>query len=161
MPTLDPSRTINGSFGELHIGGVWQTQIQQVSGKITITRKEIKLAGSRQTGYKATSTTGDGTIQGFKVTSYWLKVIGAYQRHASSFMPEATITLRLNDPEAYGIEEIELLGCKFWEVPIGYQVDELVQESIPFTFVNHNLRQCMDGSMETWVSEGQELGNCA
>jgi hypothetical protein len=153
---LDPSRTINGSYGELFIDGVWQTQVQRVEGRITIQRREVRLAGSRQTGYKATGTAGDGTITGFKVTSHWLRTIGAYQRHSASRMADSMIRYTIADPENGGIEEVELLGVKFWEVPIGFQVDELVEEAIPFTFVNHNMRQCIDINLDTWVTEGAD-----
>jgi hypothetical protein len=61
---LNPDRTINGSYGELFLDGVWQTQVQRVEGRITINRREVRLAGARQTGYKATGTAGDGTITG-------------------------------------------------------------------------------------------------
>lgn len=154
--SLNPSRTINGSYGELFIDGVWQTQVHRVEGRIVIQRREVRLAGSRQTGYKATGTAGDGTITGFKVTSHWLRTIGSFQRHSTFFQPDALIRYVLEDPESYGKEEVELLGVKFWEVPIGFRVDELVEEAIPFTFVNHNVRSCIDGPLDTWSSEGAD-----
>lgn len=155
---LNPDRTINGSYGELFLDGVWQTQVQRVEGRITINRREVRLAGARQTGFKATGTSGDGTITGFKVTSHFLRMVGAYQRHSRSRQVPALIRYELDDPEAFGAEVVELLGVKFWEVPIGFQVDELVEEAIPFTFINHNLLSCIDGNLQEWESEGQD--NC-
>lgn len=155
---LDPSRTINGSYGELFIDGVWQTQVHRLEGRITINRREVRLAGARHTGYKATGTAGDGTITGFKVTSHFLRLVGAYQRNSRSQQTPALLRYQLDDPEAFGAEIVELVGVKFWEVPIGFQVDELVEEAVPFTFINHNLISCIDGNLDEWSSEGQD--NC-
>jgi hypothetical protein len=114
------------------------------------------LKDARQTGYKATGTAGDGTITGFKVTSYFLRTVGAYQRHSRSRQVPALIRYELDDPEAFGSEVVELIGVKFWEVPIGFQVDELVEEAIPFTFINHNMLSCIDGALDEWETEGKD-----
>ena len=155
---LNPDRTINGSYGELFLDGVWQTQVQRVEARITINRREVRLAGARQTGYKATGTAGDGTITGFKVTSQWIRMIGAYQRHTRSQQTPALLRYELADPESFGAEVVELLGVKFWEIPIGFQVDELVEEANPFMFIDHNMLSCLGGPLDEWASEG--IDNC-
>jgi hypothetical protein len=39
----------------------------------------------------------------------------------------------LDDPESLGNEEIIFGQVKFWEVPFGFTVNDIIEESVPFT----------------------------
>jgi hypothetical protein len=103
-------------------------------------------------------TAGEGTISGFKVTTFWVRQIGAFQRSPRSSHPAYTLRFIIDDPDAFGAEEIELTRVKFWEANFGYQNNEILEESIPFTFQNHNLLQCIDGNLDEYADGGAD--NC-
>lgn len=159
MTALNVDRVINGSFGKLYLNhDTWLANVQRLEGRITIDRREIRPAGTRELGYKAMGTAGEGTITSLRVTSLWIRQVGEYQRTPRSKHPSYVLRYVLDDPDAFGQEEIELTGVKFWEVPIGYQVNEILEEGVPFTFQNHNLLQCIDGPLDEYADGG--TSNC-
>jgi hypothetical protein len=157
MTALSSDRVINGSFGKVYLqDGRWLANIQRVEARIAIERREIRPPGTRETGYKAMNTTGEGTLSGFKVNSFWVREIGRYQREPRSKHPRYTLRYVLDDPDAFGQEEIELKYVKFWEAPLGYTANEILEESVPFTFQNHNLLQCSDGTLDEYADGGDD-----
>jgi Phage tail tube protein len=147
-------RAINGSYGKLFLGAQWLANIQRVEAAMAIEKQEVRPAGTRETGYKAMNTTGAGTISGLRVTTFWLKTMGSYQRVPRSQMPSFTLRYTLDDPDSFGVEEIELTRCKIWHVPFGYQNNTLLEESLEFTFQNHNLLSCIDGNLDEYRDGG-------
>lgn len=134
-PGLIPEVTINGQFGELRDElGIWLTNVQQVDGRIMNERQEIRPAGQRGVGYKLKGVTGDGTIRQFKVTSQFLERISRVMRSPRSGLFVGELILKLDDVEALGVERIRLARVKMWEINFGWTVNEIVEESIPFTF---------------------------
>jgi tail tube protein len=144
---LAAERTINGSYGRLFNGENWLANIQRLEARITIERREVRVAGTRHTGYKGLNVTGEGTITGLKVTDYWLKLISRYMRDSDSHVQPLNLRYELADPENGGVESVELIRCRFWEVPFGFQVNELIEEAIPFTFENLNIHSCLSDDM--------------
>ena len=156
---LAAERTINGSYGKLYVGATWLANIQRVEARITVERREVKVAGTRHTGYKGMNVTGEGTITGLKVTDFWLKLVSRYMRDESSFIPPLTLQTTLADPENGATESLDLVRCRFWEVPFGFQVNELVEEAIPFTFENINIHSCLGDDTEGYAS-GDGANEC-
>lgn len=138
QPILQTEYAINGSFGELLTGdGEWLTEVQSVQATIRIGRRDIMRAGTRSVGYKPMTVSGEGTIGLMKVTSKFLQVVSEMMRGGNQQMQKiTTLTIRLNDPEALGVEQVRLTKVRFWEVNFGFGVDEIIEESIPFTFEN-------------------------
>jgi hypothetical protein len=158
MP-LAAERTINGSYGKLYLGAQWLANIQRVEARITVERREVKVAGTRHTGYKGMNVTGEGTMTGLKVTDFWLKLISRYMRDPSSFIVPLTLRTTLADPENGGVEELELIHCRFWEIPFGFQVNELIEEAITFTFENINIHSCLSDDTEGFAG-GDGVNEC-
>ena len=132
---LVPERTINGSFGEVRDeNGNWLTNVQEVSFRITIDRSEVQMSGTRRTGYKATRTSGEGTLRQFKVTTDFIKRVSEMMRSDNSVQFRGQLMVKLDDPEALGRERVLLKAVKFWEINGGWRVGEIVEEEIPFTF---------------------------
>lgn len=136
---LDATRTINGSFGEVWLDGEWLTNIQSAEAVVDIDKEEIKRSGTRWVGHKVTSLKGSGTISGYKVTTDFIKLIGSVSNNTRK--PYVTsIILKLNDPESYGYERIQLKGVQFDQIPLGkFEVGSLVEEALPFTFSGYAL----------------------
>ncbi len=151
MP-LAAERTVNGSYGKLYLpDGTWLANVQRVEARITIEKREIRVAGTRRVGHKGMGVTGEGTITGLKVTSYWLKLISRYMRQQTSKIPVLTLTYHLADPDNGGDEFVDLVRCEFFEIPFGYQVNEILEEAIPFTFEQINIHSCLEDNWEGYA----------
>lgn len=145
---LQPERTINGSFGEVRDqDGLWLANVQEINYRIVIDRRDIQRSGTRRMGYKAMGTSGEGTMRGFKVTSMFLERVGAVMRDDGARQFVGQLMVKLADPEALGVERVLLKGVKFWEFSGGFQVGELVEEEIPFTFEDIDYPSVIRGDM--------------
>ena len=142
---LRSERTINGREGKVfYQGNVFLGWVDNVEGRIVIDRADVVRTGSRGTGYKALGWNGSGTLSGFKTTSKFLLLVTQYVQTGKMPDPVA-ITYELSDPDAFRdgrggeegnpmVERVPLLQCKFWEAALGYAVDSLVRQEVPFTF---------------------------
>lgn len=136
---LDTSRVINGSYGEVWHEGKWLTNTQSAEATVEINKEEINRSGTRWVGHKVTSLTGTGTITGYKVTSDFIRLVGAVANDSSK--PYVTeLILKLNDPESFGAERVRLKGVQFDQIPLGnFEVGSLIEEELPFTFSGYDL----------------------
>lgn len=135
-PGLIPEVTINGTYGELRIADTneWLVNVQEVDARLRINRTDIHPAGQRGIGYKSMDVQGDGTLRMYKVTSRFLASIAKVMAQPKLPMDVYNLVVKLDDPEALGVERIALRRVKFWEINFGYQVNTLMEENIPFTF---------------------------
>lgn len=136
---LDSSRVINGSYGEVWHEGKWLTNIQSAEAMVEIDKEEINRAGTRWKGHKVTSLTGTGSMTGYKVTSDFIKLVGAVADDRKK--PYVTeLIFKLDDPEAFGAERIRLKAVQFDQIPLGnFEVGSLIEEELPFTFSGFDL----------------------
>jgi hypothetical protein len=149
---LNPRRTINGREGRVFTeGNIFLPWVESVEARIVIDRADVVLSGRHVTGYKATGCNGNGTINGFHVTSKFRAMVADYMR--TGIMPEPTyIVIELADPEMFRVglngtegdvsfERAKLSYVSFWEAPIGYDTGDLVRDDIPFTFEDIEFEQ--------------------
>lgn len=128
--SLDTSRIVYGSFGQIFIDGVWQTNLNHAEAVVEINKKELNLSGDDWVRHKKGSKKGTGTISGHKVTSAMI------QRGFGKF----TIILKLDDPEAYGFERIRLDNVMLDRLQLAnWTAGEEVTEEHPFTFEGYEL----------------------
>ncbi|HOV80757.1 MAG TPA: phage tail tube protein [Bacillota bacterium] len=122
---LDASRTILGTYGQVFIDGIWQTNINHLEANVEIQKRELNLSGDPWVRHKKGPMKGTGTMSGFKVTSEMI------QRGFSKF----EIVSKLADPEAYGCERIRLMNVMPDRLQLAnWTAGEEVTEEIPFTF---------------------------
>lgn len=161
MPNrVTSEQTINGAFGELQITNLTTIDVdgnpkrnnalvllntQSVEARVTVERRDLKLSGSRRTVYKPMGSAGEGSFTIFRVTSEFINLgvdalspgnrLGTLGGDRSN-TPRLTLVVSLKDPEIVDNqeEEITLTGVKIWEIPFGWSVDDLVQQTITFTF---------------------------
>lgn len=149
-PAMISEVTINGTFGEVYDqNGRFLANVQQIDARLTIERQEVRVAGQRQVGYKMKGVSCEGTITQLKVTSDFLKSIASVHQNGRARMQVGELRYRLDDPEALGVEEVRLKRVKFWEIPFGYQINELVEEAIPFTAEGIEIPQAISGDPTT------------
>lgn len=146
--SMVPEYTINGAFGEVwDQDGRWLANVQEISYRVTIDRRDVPRSGTRRMGYKAMGTMGEGTLRGFKVTSLFLERITPMMNSDSARQFVGQLLVKLDDPEALGTERVQLKAVKFWEYSGGFQVGELVEEEIPFTFEDISRPTVIRGDM--------------
>ncbi|MCK1985167.1 MULTISPECIES: phage tail tube protein [Peribacillus] len=136
---LDSSRTINGSYGAVYHEGQWLTNIKSAEAMVEINKEEIPLSGTRWMGHKVTSLTGSGSMTGYKVTSDFIKLVGAAAYDDKK--PYVTeLIMKLNDPAAFGAERVRLKAVQFDRIPLGsFELNAIVEEELPFTFSGFDL----------------------
>lgn len=143
--------------GEYRISGVWGaaydaqgnliSEAVQVSTNVEIGRIGVPLVGSMREGHKQGRETREGTMNVQKIDAKWELLVYAtlsqtvQQRRAARdgnaprFDPTFSLVLKLDDPEALGVERWQLDGCRIWRLPLGFNIaDELIEREYPITW---------------------------
>lgn len=143
--------------GEFRVSGIWGSawdaqgnlisEMVEVVSNVEIGRIAVPLVGSMREGHKQGRETREGTMNVQKIDTSWeLKVYrllsqtvedrrAARDGAAAKFDPSFSIILKLDDPEALGVERWQLDGCRIWRLPLGFSIaDELIQREYPITW---------------------------
>lgn len=130
----DPTKIASGNFGAVMHDGEFLTSVQKVEAKVEIEKQEIKTAGTRKTGHKTMGTKGSGTIGQYKINSKFAIAISQIMDDTKPpFVTE--LILKLDDPEADGVDRIRLKGVQFDNIPLAnFEVGSTVSEELNFTF---------------------------
>ncbi|MFD1135579.1 phage tail tube protein [Paenibacillus urinalis] len=137
---LDPSKTIDGSFGKLlDADGNWMTNVTGVTADVAIGMEEIPVAGTRWLGHKPTTLKGSGSINGFLVTTNFIeKVMAITNDRSAPFFTELIVVL--DDPAAYGAYRARLKNVTFDKIPLaGYEHGTTVKQELTFVFSGSEL----------------------
>lgn len=127
---LDASRVIMGTYGQVFIEGEWQTNINKLEASVEMEKRELKLVGNEWTVHKTGSKKGTGTMSGYKVTSDMI----------SRGFTKFNIISKLDDPESYGHERVQLINCMPDKIQLAnWTAGEEVQEETTFTFEGYVL----------------------
>lgn len=127
---LDPGRVVMGTFGQIFIEGVWQSNLNHLEANVEAEKKELNLVGTDYTVFKLGRKKGTGTMSGYKVTSDMI---------ARGFQ-KFSIIHKLDDPEAYGFERIQLNNCMVDRIQLAnWTAGEEIVEETPFTFESYEL----------------------
>ncbi len=125
----------------------WLANVSQVEARITVDRQRIRRSGTRKTGYKRGAIEADGTITGFKVTSRYVAAMAGEMEDESAPPAPMVLDIVLDDPESLGVERVRLLDVKLWELPMGFNVGDVIEEAIPFTFEDIRVLETITGQM--------------
>lgn len=127
---LDPGRVIMGTFGQIFIEGIWQSNLNHLEANVEAEKLELNLVGTEYTVFKLGRKKGTGTMSGYKVTSEMI----------SRGFQKFNIIHKLEDPEAYGFERIQLNGCMVDKIQLAnWTAGEEVVEETAFTFESYEL----------------------
>ena len=161
MPAkVTAENTINGAFGELIIGATVLANVMSVEATVAVSRQEMRLGGSRQTHYKVTNVQGSGSFTIYRVTSEFMDMAldamnlrNNLKKLGNGRPGDAGLKMvvSLKDPEIVGgdTEQVELSGVKIWNIPFGFSVDDIVQQTIEFTFESMAMSKTIDGIPNT------------
>lgn len=128
--SLDASRVILGTYGQVFIDGNWQANFNHLEAKVEVQKKELNLSGDSWVRHKLGAKKGTGTVSGFKVTSFML------EKGFNKF----EIISKLADPESYGFERVRLVNVIPDRLQLAnWTAGEEVKEEISFTFEGYEL----------------------
>ena len=150
MPVIPAEKRIDGMYGEAWVDGVWWADLIEITGTITVEKKEITPAGSVQTFNKRGRVTREGTCRFDKVDSrHEQKFLNSVNEslavrrdnRGTPWFPKFNLLISLNDPHSWGAEEITLGGCEFWNMPIGFSLSDMRQTELEFTWETESFGQ--------------------
>lgn len=138
-----PERVINGTYGEVWLDGTYLPQATGLEAKFSLDKEEVHQCKKISKGYKVTGSDGKGTLKMNKTDSTLIDLLGADLQ--SGIMKEHTLISKLDDPDAWGAERIQLEGVKFDELTLAdWELKKLGTESIAFTFEGYTTLDLID-----------------
>lgn len=153
MAVGDPipaERRMDGMYGEAYRDGRFLADVIEVSGTVSIDRRELPIAGSVNTHYKRGRVAREGTIRYQQVDSRWMQEVLSFtslslaERRAARDRGENPaapfdLMLTIDDPEAFGKETLMLYGVIMWNHSIGYSINDLLEREVPITWASEEL----------------------
>lgn len=135
MKSYTPEKVINGTFGEVWIDDDYMAEVTALEAKVSLDKTEVNQVGTLAKGYKITGIDGKGTLKLNKVSSYFIKKLSDNTKAGKT--TTCTIISKLNDPDSFGAERIQLNGCTFDELTLAnWEAKKLGEESIAFSFTS-------------------------
>jgi hypothetical protein len=163
-PTLEPGysplltgtttsleeREVSAEYGQVWVNGYYQQDITAFTGTGSIGQTSLGTAGSDGTVYRTTRKTRTGTMNYRKADSRWEALILTYmsltpgdrralRANGLSAFPQVQLLLVLDDPDSWGAEVLQLNTVRFWDIPIGYSGDGVIERSITATWEGEQL----------------------
>ena len=113
---------------------------KSIEAKVTKNKQEVRVAGRRAVGHKATSWQGSGTLTVMEVTSAFKEMFLDYVNGGDDVYFELQV---VNEDARYGREVKQLTGCNFDELVLAQFSDEdgFSEQELPFTFDGAELLQ--------------------
>lgn len=171
-PSTIEDRRIDGQYGEVWHEGVYQGDILEITGRIAIERREIPRAGNSGVVFRRGRVSREGSFRIGKIDSRFENKILQYirlspdekrklRRQGIAAFPDTWLTIKVDDPDSWGVEEIQLLGVKIWEVGIGFTMGDLLEREIPFTWESENLVKgiARAGNKQQWTVDPDQDGD--
>ena len=135
MKSYTPEKVINGTFGEVWVDDDYMAEVTALEAKVSLDKTEVNQVGTLAKGYKITGIDGKGTLKLNKVSSYFIKKLSDNTKAGKT--TTCTIISKLNDPDSFGAERIQLNGCTFDELTLAnWEAKKLGEESIALSFTS-------------------------
>ena len=135
---------LHGRWGTVTIDGVECAEVTDIEGEVQVNRVDVSQAGARWKGYIPGEIEGSGSMTVMKSSSWFEKFIYDWiDKGPASSHKSFSISLTVDDPHYaamtdttnYGkAETVNLTGCQFWNMPVGYQRGSVIQRRYNFTF---------------------------
>jgi hypothetical protein len=137
----------SGYFGSAYRNGRLLADVVEVATPVQINRITVPAVGSADESYKKGRVTREGTLSIHKIDTSWeLEVyallsqsddeVRAARDAGNPINPAFAIVLKLDDPEALGVERWQLDGCRIWNMTPGAfaQGDDITQRQYDLTW---------------------------
>ena len=139
MAGFDPMRVVAGTFGQIWCEGEWLSNFNKCKASVDIGKANLKLAGDRWERHKVLSLKGSGSVSGYKISSKLIEKVGTV---ALSSQPSlrTELIVKLDDPEAFGVERIRLKNVMFDNIDLAnWESGKEIEEEWKFTFEEYEL----------------------
>lgn len=123
-------------------------EVVQVVAEVSVNRVTVPIVGSTRDGHKPGRETREGTLSIQKIDAKWEHEIWSYMSQGiearrklrddpNQSRPSRTfdIHLKLDDPDALGLEEWVLHDCQLWSLPLGIDIGtDIIERQFPLTW---------------------------
>lgn len=107
------ARVINGTFGAVWINGEKLIDLESIELKVTIEYEDVYFSEDTGKYRKFMGWVGEGSLVVKRIYSRGSALLASAVK--SGKIPEITITTRLADPDAYGVERTSVSAVTFNE----------------------------------------------
>lgn len=143
MQSYTPERVMNGTYGEVWVNGTYMAEVTALEAKVTLEKSEVNQTRKLAKGYKVTGIDCKGTLKLNKVSSFFMDMISENIKAGKTTV--ATIISKLDDPDAFGAERVELRNCVFDELTlVNWEAKKNGEESIAFTFEDWEILESVE-----------------
>lgn len=133
MRQFEPNRVMNGSFGEAWLDGDYLAEVTEGKAEVSISYGDVSRIGQLTSGKKMMKLEGKGSLKLNHVRSNIAKKASDMVKRGKT--PAFMVILKLDDPDAFGVERVALYGCKLDKITLmDWTSNKLTEESIGFTF---------------------------
>lgn len=106
-----PENVINGTWGECWLGNDYLSETTKLKAEIKFKKSEVPMPRKLIPGQKTVSASAEGSMTMQHVNSRMINVITSMIREGKEV--KFTITSKLADPDALGVERVVLTGVSF------------------------------------------------
>lgn len=139
----ESQKVMTGTAGEIWVDDDYYGEVTAFKCSIKIDYAEVSRVRNLAKGKKITGISGEGEITGNHVRSYWVNKL--LDDMMNGRIPSVAIKGKLNDPDAYGAEEVTLKNCTFEELTLmDWKNGELTEDSISFAFTDLDFSSTVD-----------------
>ena len=140
---------LHGRWGTVTIDGAECAEVTDIEGEVQVNRVDVSQAGNRWKGFIPGDIEGSGSMTVMKASSWFESFIYDWiSKGPASSHKAFSVSMTVDDPhyealtdstDAYGrawsgAETVQLTGCQFWNMPVGYQRGAVIQRRYSFTF---------------------------
>lgn len=128
-------RVMNGTFGEIWLGGEYVAEVKGLQAKISVEKEDIPVAGKYATDSKFMGYKGTGSLRMYKTSSRMISMLS--QSIKDGTIPRFQIISQLKDPSAAGAERIIIKDASFDDLTlIDWELRKNGELECPFTFTD-------------------------
>jgi predicted RNA-binding protein with RPS1 domain len=135
MNSYNAAQVLNGTWGELWIGGDYLAEVTAFQATVTLTKVDVNMTRKLAKYSKVVGYEGKGTIKINHVSSYFVTLMNDNMKVGKQ--TSVTIISKVDDPDALGAERIVIKDAVFDELSLAnWESKKNVEDSIPFTFTD-------------------------
>ena len=114
--SFDHKQTFNGTFGEIWIDDYYCGEAEAVKCELSNSYADIRKPRDRATYKKLLSEEGSGSMTVYKINSN--NIARAYAQRKEGKQIESRLIIKLDDPDAMGMERVALKNVNFENIPL-------------------------------------------
>lgn len=168
MSTATKNFRMSGAFGTAYRNNRLLADTVEVQAPVAINKITVPAVGSLDEGYKRGRITREGTLTIHKIdSSMELEVYGllsqsdddrrAARDAGNPLDPTFSIVVKIDDPEALGVERWQMDGCRIWNFDLGFsQGDEITQRQFQLSWASE---KPLTAFKRTTDSQGRDRAN--